>query len=443
MVRDVCGRWTGVRSRGRVGKLWVRNLAALCAAQLLTLIGFSSYLPFIPFFVQELGVESYDAAVTWSAAFSSGAAVAMMVFQPIWGVLADRVGRKPMLVRATAAGAVLAFGMSLARTPEMLVVIRVLQGVFCGTVAAALTLVASETPDNEMGFALGLMQTAQFVGNAIGPLLGGAISDAYGARTVFWVSSGLMVVSVTVILAMVREERKPEPGSQHAISLRPMFTGMRQVVRGSSAVLLAALASVSFGAMVVSPILSLYVQSLAPDAANLGTLAGSVTAASSVTSSAAAFVLGRAGDRLGQRRVLIVCVLGGAALFFPQAMVRSPYALLGIRALQGAFMGGVLPTANALLARLTPSSRRGSVFGLASSLQAGGRAIGPMVGAAAASAWTMGSSFVVAGAVFLAIGLGVLLFVHPPNGQEAKASPAELSAKRLTAGTSGCGGPST
>ncbi|MGC9361033.1 MAG: MFS transporter [Anaerolineae bacterium] len=423
-------------------KLWVRNLVALCVAQLLTLIGFSSYLPFIPFFVQELGVESYDAAVTWSAAFSSGAAVAMMVFQPIWGVLADRVGRKPMLIRATAAGAVLAFSMGFVRTPEMLLVIRVLQGMFCGTVAAALTLVASETPDAEMGFALGLMQTAQFVGNAIGPLLGGTLSDAYGARTVFWVSSALMAVSVLLILLMVREERKPDPG-QHAISLRPMFTGMRQVVRGSSAVLLGALASVSFGAMVVSPILSLYVQSLVPNAPNLGTLAGSVTAASSVTSSAAAFVLGRAGDRLGQRRVLIVCVFGGAALFFPQAMVRSPYVLLGIRALQGAFMGGVLPTANALLARMTPSSRRGSVFGLASSLQAGGRAIGPMVGAAAAGAWTMGSSFVVAGAVFLAIGLGVLLFVHPPSGQGAKASPTEIPAKAAIAGTSGCGRPST
>jgi len=430
------------RSRGHVKKLWVRNLAALCAAQLLTLIGFSSYLPFVPFFVQELGVESYDAAVTWSAAFSSGAAVAMMVFQPIWGVLADRVGRKPMLIRATAAGAVLAFSMSLARSPGVLVVIRVLQGVFCGTVAAALTLVASETPDAEMGFALGLMQTAQFVGTAIGPLLGGALSDAYGARTVFRVSSALMAVSVMLILLVVREERKPEP-SQHAISLRPIFMGMRQVVRGSSAVLLGALASVSFGAMVVSPILSLYVQSLAPNAPNLGTLAGSVMAASSVTSSAAAFLLGRAGDRLGQRRVLIVCVFGGAALFFPQAMVRSPYALLGIRALQGAFMGGVLPTANALLARMTPSSRRGSVFGLASSLQAGGRAIGPIVGAAAAGAWTMGSSFVVAGAVFLAIGFGVLLFVHPPSGQEAKRLPAELSAKPATAGMSGCSSPST
>lgn len=401
-------------------KLWVRNLAALCAAQLLTLIGFSSYLPFIPFFVQELGVESYEAAVAWAAAFSSGAAFAMMVFQPIWGALADRVGRKAMLVRATAAGAVLAFAMSWARTPEVLVVIRVLQGMFCGTVAAALTLVASETPDEHMGFALGMMQTAQFVGNAIGPLLGGAISDAYGSRAVFWASSLLMAISLSAILLLVREERKPEPGHRMA-SLRPMFLGMRQVVRGSSAVLLGALASVSFGAMVVAPILSLYVKSLAPDARNIGTLAGAVTAASSVTSSVAAFVLGRAGDRLGQRRVLVVCVLGGAALFFPQAMVRSPYALLALRALQGAFMGGVLPTANALLARLTPATRRGSVFGLASSLQAGGRALGPMIGAAAAGAWTMGSSFLVAGAVFLAIGVGILLFVQPANGQEAAA----------------------
>ena len=397
-------------------KLWVRNLVALCAAQLLTLIGFSSYLPFIPFFVQELGVEGYEAAVAWSAAFSSGAAFSMMVFQPIWGALADRVGRVAMLVRATVAGAVLAFAMGLAQTPGVLLLLRVLQGVFCGTVPAALTLVAAETPDDNMGFALGMMQTAQFVGNAVGPLVGGLVSDKYGSRTVFWVSSVLMVISVAGILLLVRESHQPEPRAR-AISLRPMFAGMRQVLRGSSLALLAALASVSFGAAVVSPILSLYVQSLAPEAPNIATVAGAVTASVSVTSSMAAFVLGRVGDRVGQRKVLIICLMGSAVLFFPQATVTNPYTLLLVRALQGAFMGGVMPAGNALLARMTPPERRGSVFGVASSLEAGGRAVGPLVGAAVAGAWTMGASFVVAGLVFLVIGLWVLGFVQAGNGQ--------------------------
>jgi DHA1 family multidrug resistance protein-like MFS transporter len=418
-----------------VRELWVRNLVALCAAQLLTLIGFSAYFPFIPFFFQELGVGGYDAAVAWSAAFTSGAAFSMMVFQPIWGALADRVGRKAMLVRATAAGAVLAFAMGLARTPELLVFLRVLQGIFCGTVAAALTLVAAETPDENMGFALGMMQTAQFVGNAVGPLLGGLVADAYSSRTVFTVSSCLMAVSVMVVVGVVRESRQPDARAR-TISLRPMFAGMRQVLNGSSLALLVALASVSFGAAVVSPILSLYVQALSPGAPNIATVAGAVTASVSVTSSIAAFVLGRVGDRMGQRKVLVICLLGSAALYFPQAMVGSPYALLVVRALQGAFMGGVMPSGNALLARMTPPERRGSVFGVASSLEAGGRAIGPLVGAAVAGAWTMGASFVAAGLVFVVIGLWVLGFVQAGKGKLA-APAGQAGLASASAGAAG------
>ena len=84
---------------------WKRNLIVLCFAQSITLLGFSAYLPFIPYFVQDLGVRDYARATAWMAFFDSGSALAMMVFAPIWGTLADRYGRKLMLVRATAAGA--------------------------------------------------------------------------------------------------------------------------------------------------------------------------------------------------------------------------------------------------------------------------------------------------------------------------------------------------
>jgi len=277
-----------------------------------------------------------------------------------------------------------------------------------------------------------MMQTAQFVGNAVGPLLGGMVSDTYGSRTVFWVSSVLMAISLTGILLLVRERRLPERRASMG-GRQPIFAGMRQVLSGGSAALLAALASVSFGAAVVAPTLSLYVQSLAPDAPNVATVAGAVTAASAVTSSLAAFMLGRAGDRLGQRKVLVICLLGSAALFFPQAMVRTPYGLLVVRAAQGAFMGGVMPAGNALLARMTPPGRRGSVFGVANSLQAAGRAVGPLVGAAVGGAWTIQSSFVMAGIVFLAIWAWVLGFVRPVNAQAVASSASDRGSEEIPA----------
>jgi MFS family permease len=111
---------------------WKRNLIVLCGAQFLTLMGWSAYLPFIPYYVQELGIESYAVALAWLAGFNTGGAIAMMISSPIWGGLADRLGRKPMVIRATLAGALLAFAMSLTRTPMQLVIkrINVLRGLF-------------------------------------------------------------------------------------------------------------------------------------------------------------------------------------------------------------------------------------------------------------------------------------------------------------------------
>ena len=165
---------------------WKRNLIVLCFAQSITLLGFSAYLPFIPYFVQDLGVRDYARATAWMAFFDSGSALAMMVFAPIWGTLADRYGRKLMLVRATAAGAVLAFLMGLARSPLQLIILRILQGAFCGTVSAANTLVATESPEETLGQWLGIMQTTQFVGQAAGPLMGGLLADVRGMQYIPW-----------------------------------------------------------------------------------------------------------------------------------------------------------------------------------------------------------------------------------------------------------------
>ncbi|MCE5258073.1 MAG: MFS transporter, partial [Chloroflexi bacterium] len=145
---------------------WKRNLVILCTAQLITLIGFSSYGSFIPYYLQELGVSTYEQALAWTAAFNSGAAIAMMIASPIWGSLADRYGRKVMLVRATAAGMILAALMGMAKSPTELIIIRIIQGALTGTMGAAMTLVATETPESHLATSLGTMQTAQYVGMA-------------------------------------------------------------------------------------------------------------------------------------------------------------------------------------------------------------------------------------------------------------------------------------
>jgi len=398
---------------------WKRNLIFLCIAQLLTLIGFSTYLPLIPYYVQEIGAGTYAEAMAIMAYFDSGGALSMALAAPLWGSLADRHGRKLMLIRATLAGSVLAFLMGLVTSPAQLIIIRILQGFFCGTVAAANTLVATETPEEHLGKSLGVMQTTQFVGHATGPLVGGVLADAFGYRAIFPIASVMMAIALVTLLLFVREKRFV-PAPKETRKAAPQFT-LRQRMAGlatrNTAVLMLALASNSFGIAVLSPVLSLYIKSLNTDPERLATLAGAVVSISALTSSISALGLGTLADKVGQRMVLLVCVIAVALIFVPQAMVTNVTQLLVLRALQGVCMGGIMPTANALLARSVSPSRRGITFGMASSAQAGGRALGPILGASVANAWGMNSAFLVTAGVFGAISVLVATMVHPESRQ--------------------------
>ncbi|NLD44982.1 MAG: multidrug efflux MFS transporter [Chloroflexi bacterium] len=407
---------------------WKRNLVVLCGAQLLTLVGFSLYTSFIPYYVQQMGTYSDEAALSWTAAIQTAGALAMMVAAPIWGSLADRYGRKMMLLRATGAATVVAFLMGQVQSPAQLLALRAVQGIFCGTSAAAMTLVATSTPDAVLGRALGVMQMVNYVSQAVGPFIGGLAADAYGYRAVFPISSALMLTSLVGIIFFVHEarERTGQPARRERVRLgRGM---LRNLVGADALILIGALAGTSLAASTLSPVLSLYIKSLAPGSEHLATLAGALTSVASITASVAAFGIGYVGDRFGQKRALIVCTFGVAAVAIPQAFVSTATQLAILRAVHGIFVGGIMPTANALLAQATSKERRGSVLGLASGAQAGGRALGPTLGAGAAAAWGMGSTFLLNGAVFLVLSVLVGLFVRTA-AKHAEPAPASVAGR--------------
>lgn len=391
---------------------WKINLYLLCAAQLISMTAFSAYLPFIPYYVQELGVTDYAKAAYWQALFDSGSATTMMLMGPIWGTMADRVGRKLMFVRATLAGSILAFIMGLVHTPAQLIGVRIIQGALCGTVSAANTLVATETPDEYLGRGLGLMQTTQYVGSALGPVLGGLGADLMGYRAMFPISAAMMFVSFAITALFVRETSRLSPERTAMRRSQRVRLRLAGVVTRDTATLMLALGSTSFGVAVLNPVLALYIKVLSPGNPHIATLAGTIVSASAVTASLSALALGRLADRIGQRVVLLACTIGAALIYVPQALATTAAQLLVLRAIQGIFSGGIMPTANALLARTTAANRRGTIFGLATSAQAGGRALGPMAGAATANAWGMASNFWVTGAIFAVIATLVGLFVR-------------------------------
>jgi DHA1 family multidrug resistance protein-like MFS transporter len=419
---------------------WKRNLIVLSFAQLVTMIGFSAYHPFVAYHMMDLGVPTYTEAMGWMAAFNSGSAIAMMIASPIWGTLADKHGRRMMLIRATGAGCLFTFLMGIAQSPGQLVLTRLIQGMFSGTVAAAVTLVATETPEEYLGRSLGIMQTSQFVGQSIGPLLGGVTADALGYRNVFLISAGLMLTSVITIITLVRERTRPAPAPKPAPVAVPRGASAIARLRGGALaaiadrntfVLVVTLAANSFAIAVLSPVLSLYIRDLVGDAPNLGTIAGAVMSVAAFTSSVSAVILGRLGDRIGQRQVLLVCVIGAALIHVPQAMVTHPTQLLVLRGIQGIFMGGIMPTANALLAYATPVARRGAVFGFGHSAGAAGRAVGPTLGAAVSGLWGMSSAFLVTAGVFGVMAAMVAALVREPAKAPEAAVEVEPEPERV------------
>jgi DHA1 family multidrug resistance protein-like MFS transporter len=406
---------------------WKRNLVVLSFVQLATMIGFSGYHPFVAYYMQDLGIPSATEAAKWMALFNSGAAISMMIASPIWGMLGDRHGRKIMLVRAISAGCVFTFLMGMATNPTQLVILRIIQGLFSGTVVAAITLVATGTPDEHLGRSLGIMQTAQFVGQSIGPLLGGATADALGYRNVFFVSAALMLGSVLATIVLVREPPRTQIEPEPVVAERKSFRERLAAVANRNTLLLViALAGNSFAIAVLSPILSLYIkQIIGGEVPNLATIAGTIMSIAAFSSSMSAVVLGRLGDRIGQKRILVGCVIGVALIHIPQAFATHPNQLMVLRAIQGLFMGGIMPTANALLARATSTEHRGAVFGMSHSAQAGGRAVGPMLGAGVSALWGMSSAFLVTSAIFGAIATLVATLVRVP---ERPANPEPVPA---------------
>jgi DHA1 family multidrug resistance protein-like MFS transporter len=392
-------------------QVWQRNLWAIWVVEALALVGFNVVVPFLPYYVQELGTASLEEAEMWSGILFAVPSVLMGIFAPIWGFLSDRYGRKLMVERAIFGGAVILAAMGFVRNAPQLLFMRSLQGCVTGTVAAATTLVASGTPRERVGYALGLLQMAIYGGASVGPLLGGLVADAFGYRAAFWVTGALLLVAGLLVLLLVEEQFDP-PVKERVDRAGGLWQGLTVVVR--SRALLAVFSvrvMMRLGTRIVTPVLPLFIQTLLPAEERVASVSGLVTGVSYLASAIAAVVLGRISDRIGYRRVLLVCAVGASLLYVPQFFVTTPAQLLVLQSGVGVAMGGALATVSAMLATLAPQGRQGAVYGVDASAVSAANAVGPMLGAFLAAGVELRSVFLCAAGIFGLTALGVLVLV--------------------------------
>lgn len=376
---------------------WRATLAAAWVAQLLAMVGFSFVMPFIPFYLRDLGVRSEKLVALWSGAIVTASGLSMTLFAPFWGVMADRYGRKVMVQRAMFAGAVILSLMGLARDVYQLLVLRILQGVLTGTVSASVALVSGVTPQRRLGSSLGLMQAAVFLGSAAGPWLGGVCADRFGYRLPFPVAGLLLAVAGILVLFMVREEfRRPlargRAGALRQVLSLPGFTGALVLVL-----------LVNFASTVVAPVFPLFVEQIMHTKARVATVTGLILAVGGLVAGVASLALGRMSDRIGHGRMLVGCTAVSGILSGLLAAVSNIGQLFALRVAFGLSSGGTGPAMNALIARSVPNSSYGRAYGLTASASSLGWALGPMLGGAVASAFGLRAPFIATAVLLLAV----------------------------------------
>jgi len=381
-------------------KTWKRTLYIMVFAQLMTSVGFSSIFPFLPKYVESLGSVSGLSIELLAGLVFSAQAFTMMLASPVWGALADRYGRKIMVERAMFGGAILLLLMAFVRSAEELVLLRAVQGLVTGTVAAANALVAAVAPRERTGYAMGLLQVGLGSGVAFGPMLGGAIADLLGYRSAFYVTAALLFVAGLLVLFGVKEKIEHVPAAR--LNRTGLITTWRQilVVQGVLTSYVLRFSS-QMGRMMINPMMPFLVESLAPTSTQINTFTGLIVGAASATTTLSAGYLGQLGDRLGYRKVLIVSLAAAAVLFGVQSQVTEVWHLLVLQALVGIAMGGVLPSISALLAQFTRHGQEGAVYGLDNSINSAGRAVAPLIGAAVSMGFGLRATFLATGVVFM------------------------------------------
>jgi DHA1 family multidrug resistance protein-like MFS transporter len=385
---------------------WKWNLAASWVAQFLCIVGFNAAFPFMPFYIRDLGITDPDQVKLWTGIISSAGPVSMALVSPLWGVLADRRGRKLMVERATFGGAVILTLMAFAGNVHQLFLLRLVQGTLTGVIPAFITLVASFAPASESGFALGMMQMAVFSGSSVGPLIGGVVADRFGYRWAFIVTSALMLVAGVLVFAVVREGFTP-PGARRGAGTG-LAAGARTVLHSAPVLgAVVALGGIYMANQASRPLLPLLVEMLQPDPGLVNTAVGTVYGASAVASAISAAVVGRVSDKVGHRTALVACALGAAVAYVGQALAPGVGVLVGVAFATGLFSGGLTPAANAILAGTVPKEQQGAVYGISNSVNAAGRAVGPMIGAAVAAGVGLRASFATTGGLLALVAVWV------------------------------------
>ena len=392
------------------------SFTLLLISQLLATTAFMFVVPFMPLYVQELGVEDPGRAAAWAGFINGASGATMALVAPLWGRLSDRLGRKLMLLRATLTAAVVVGSMGFVTAPWQLLGLRLLQGTLTGTVPAATALVASSSSSERAGFRLGALQTVIFVAAGVGPALGGISADLAGMRSSFFIASALLAISAVMVLFGVAEKR-PHPVESEEVEHEDPGSDRISLPYGLLLPGLLALFAVHVAITSAAVALPGFIHTLAGAADRIATQAGWIIGTGALVASLGSLLGGKLASRFGTRRVIIASLALAGLAAMPQALAASVPELWALRLVTGFFLGCVIPVANLAIKEVAPPQRQGAAFGVASSATSTGFALGPIGGGLLASTLGFWAAFLVPGAALLTLAISLGLAWAPIIGK--------------------------
>ena len=391
-----------------------KNIITLVASMFLVASGYTMVIPFLPLYLGELGVPDHEIALWTGLVFSSCFLVAG-IMGPIWGKLADLGGKKKMAVRAAVLLGFSYLFCGLCQNQYHLMAARAFQGFANGFVAASMAIISDSADSDKLGGTLGMAQTSLVVGGILGPLMGGALSHAFGMRNTFFLSALFLWIVAVAVIVFVKDRNT---GTVHktrektSISQDLSFTAHNPSLRE----LLLLTFFLQTTLLMIQPVTSLYVGELMHHEGNIELTAGFIMSSGGLAGALTTTLWGKFGQSHGYYYAMALTLLSAGAFTILQSIPDSIWGFGICQFLVGCFVIGANPSINAALVEHTPSDFRGRIFGLSNMAQQFGNMCGPLLSSLISMALGIWEVYLAAGLIQLLLGIKVAM-THRKEGR--------------------------
>jgi DHA1 family multidrug resistance protein-like MFS transporter len=352
---------------------WRRNQAAITAAAFVGFAGFTLVMPFLPLYFRELGVTEIGDISLWTGVTLGVSPAIAALTGPLWGRVGDRFGNKLLIQRSLVSFIVVMSAMAFVTRPWHLFALRALQGFFAGYGPLTLSMAALSAPPNKMAAAIGTVQTAQRMGPALGPVIGGLLAPAVGLRNAFLVAAGFYAVALVMITTLYREPaRPPRPTNRRPRTPFASILAFENFLLVMLVLFGLQLVDRSFG-----PVLALHLDQLGHSANDVPVVAGVLFSVLAFAAALGNQLSGRALTRRTPRVVISWAALMAACGLTLFAFSTSTWLMTGAMVVVGLGIGTAITTAYTAGGVVIPRDVHATAFGFLTSASLIGIALSP------------------------------------------------------------------